>query len=112
MLREMIFEHPFGDNFCDNFVSHTHIIFYFISLLLWFPCQYYFFFVNYGYKINCHQIGCSNTTPLMLIYLIINIEFHHFNRLLMPCYSNDQYIKLEETMIVISHINHMNTTMT
>jgi len=52
--REMIFEHPFGDNFCDNFLSHTHIIFYFISLLLWFPCQYYFFFVNYGCQISCH----------------------------------------------------------
>ena len=39
----MIFEHPFSDNFCNNFLSHTHIIFYFISLLLWFPCQYHFF---------------------------------------------------------------------
>ena len=34
IFGEMIFEHPFGDNFCDNFLSHTHIIFYFISLLL------------------------------------------------------------------------------
>jgi len=34
--REMISEHLFGDNFCDNFFSYTYIIFYFISLLLWF----------------------------------------------------------------------------
>jgi len=25
--REMIFEQPFYDNFCDNFLSHTHIVF-------------------------------------------------------------------------------------
>jgi len=34
MIKEMIFEHLFYDNFCNNFFSHTHIIFYFISLLL------------------------------------------------------------------------------
>jgi hypothetical protein len=39
MYREMIFEHPFD----DNFLSHTHIIFYFISLLLWFLCKYLLF---------------------------------------------------------------------
>lgn len=65
-LREMIFQHPFGDNFYDNFLFHTYIIFHFISLLLRFPCQYYFFFVNYGCQISCHQIGCSNNTPLDL----------------------------------------------
>jgi len=32
--REMIFEHLFYDNFFDNFLSFTHIIFYFIYLLL------------------------------------------------------------------------------
>ena len=36
----MIFEHLFSDNFCDNLLSHTHIIDYFISLLFWFPCKY------------------------------------------------------------------------
>jgi len=40
--REMIFEHPFCDNFCYNFLSHTHIIFYFISIALIFV-QYLFF---------------------------------------------------------------------
>jgi len=37
--REMIFEHPFY----DNFISHTYIIFYFISLLFWFSCKYLLF---------------------------------------------------------------------
>jgi len=39
----MIFEHLFGDNFCDNFLSHSHIISYFISLLFLFPCKYLLF---------------------------------------------------------------------
>jgi len=37
--REMIFVQPFY----DNFLFHTHIMFYFISLLLWFSCQYLLF---------------------------------------------------------------------
>ena len=38
--REMIFEHQF----CDNFLSHTHIIFTLsLSLLLWFSCKYLLF---------------------------------------------------------------------
>ena len=31
--RLMIFKNPFCENFSDNFFFHTHIIFYFISLL-------------------------------------------------------------------------------
>ncbi|RHN57981.1 hypothetical protein MtrunA17_Chr5g0446241 [Medicago truncatula] len=42
-ISETIFEHLFTDNFCDNFFSHTYNIFYFISLLFWFPCKYLFF---------------------------------------------------------------------
>ena len=39
----MIFEHSFYDIFCDNFLYHSHIIFYFISLLFWFLCNYLLF---------------------------------------------------------------------
>jgi len=37
------FEYSFDDNFCYNFLSYIHIIFYFISLLLEFSCKYLFF---------------------------------------------------------------------
>jgi len=40
----MIFKHSLDNNFCDNILYHTHIIYYFISLLIWFPCKYLLFF--------------------------------------------------------------------
>ena len=57
----MIFEHPF----CDNFRSHTHIIFYFLSQLFWFSYKYLLFFINYGCHLSVNQIGYSNNTPLI-----------------------------------------------
>jgi len=38
--KKMIFIQPFN----DNFLSHIHIIYYFISLLFWFSYHYHFFF--------------------------------------------------------------------
>jgi len=57
---EMIFEHLFGDNFCDNFLFHTHIIFTLSLYCFDFHANSYFFFVNYGYHVN--KIDCSNNT--------------------------------------------------
>jgi len=66
----MIFEHLFCDNFCYNFLSHTHIIFYFISVLLWFSCNTYFFFANYGCLHKLSIKSCSNNTPLKKMYAL------------------------------------------
>ena len=61
----MIFLQPF----CDNFPSHTHIMSSLsLSLLLWFLCQYLFFFVNLWLSKSCHTNGCSNNTPHCTIH--------------------------------------------
>lgn len=60
----MIFEHLFSDNFCKNFLSHTHITFTLSLYCYGFRANTIFFFVKYDCQISCHQIDCSNNTPL------------------------------------------------
>jgi len=79
--REMIFEHLF----CDNFLSHTHIIFSSSLYCFDFRTNTYFFFVNHGCHISCQQNSCSNNTSLFkrtgelkyvrLLYIYIYTKF-------------------------------------
>jgi len=53
--RKMIFEQPFYDNLCDNFLFHTRTIFSFsLSLLLWFLCQNLHFFIYFNCLTSYH----------------------------------------------------------
>jgi len=64
--REMIFEHPFS----DNFFSHTQITFYFISPLFWFPCKYLLFLCKLwlSYKLSTKLV--VQITPLLIIIIV------------------------------------------
>jgi len=64
----MIFEHPFCNNFCDNFPSHTHISFTLSLNCFGFRAIANNFFANYGCPISCQPSGCSNNTRLARIY--------------------------------------------
>ena len=67
----MIFERLF----CDNFLSHSHIIFYYIYCFGFFA-NTYFSFVNYGCTISCQLNGCSNNTPLHKIVCVTCAILH------------------------------------
>jgi len=65
-LRVMIFEHPFYDNFCDNFLSYIHIIFTLSLYCFGFCVNTYFFLCKLWLSQNSQSNSCSNNIPLFL----------------------------------------------
>ena len=59
-IREMIFEYPFCDNFCDNFIFYSHIIFYFIYIDLVFvqipTFLFYFYKLWLSHKLSIKKL--------------------------------------------------------
>jgi hypothetical protein len=94
--RELIFEQPFCDNFCDKFISYSH-------------CVFTFSLYCYRFCVNTHislyilvvpqvvnKNGCSNNTPLfnsVILWLLLTslpsffstLEFSRYILVLIWC---------------------------
>ena len=71
----MIFIQLICDNFCDNFIFYTYIIFLpSLSIVLLFVLI--FVFLCKCCLISCHTNGCSNNTPQFKKYTKLSFFFH------------------------------------